>query len=426
MKISYKKIAVLAALLTVTAGISAQDQAPIMIRAKGTTVDFNQAEKLFKENDPNLIYPLTKLTKEQLSKVPSLTDSNRFQGAQKAEAKEEYRYTLDSAAEQAQKELAKLNEAEKGVAKKTENKLAPGDAAFYVSASGGGITFVFRNSTRADATYEIILEPLASGRFGNQGIHLRFQQNNSHRNVQFLGWRYNPSEIRLRPDSQLMVGGAMISRVTISWADFYRLIGESPYCAGRSTQWKVGVYRWCNENSSSLRGLPYESANTYLILPMYRQKNVEDYKSGMFHRAITSFYYVDQKKGNATRTYLGYVVGQRNALAFYKERFRVIHRIGYPLTFSEYYFAILPRIVPKEIPGDEAKTKELNFRHLEWQEDMELLGNYLKARANDSMFQDAMLRYEYEKFADPQIEFEKLRMEAMRDRFFTEKFLEEE
>ena len=64
--------------------------------------------------------------------------------------------------------------------------------------------------------------------------------------------------------------------------------------------------------------------------------------------------------------------------------------------------------------------------YLEWQEDMELLGNFLKARSGDSMFQNAMMRYDYEKFSDPEGEFEKLRMEAVRDRFFTEKFLEEE
>ena len=426
MKIFCKKLILFTAVLSMTAAVAAQDNAPIMIRAKSTSTDFGKAKEFFEKNEPGLVYPLVKLTPEQLSKVPSLTDINRFSKARKTEKQEEYHYTLDSAAEQAQKELAKLNEAQTVAKKEKATAVQPGNASFYVSAHGGGITFMFYNTTRANATIEIILEPLSSGRFGNQGVHLRYRQNDSRSDVRILGWRYNTGGVRLRPDVQLMVGGAMISRLTISWGDFYNLIGESPYNAGRSTQWKLGVYRWADENSSTLRGLPYENADTYLILPMFTQKNVADYKRNMIHAAITKFYYVDQKKGNATRSYLDYVAGQRRALAFYKERFRVIHRIGYPLSFSEYYLAVLPRIVPKEIPDDETKTKELNFRYLEWQEDMELLGNFLKARSGDSMFQNAMMRYDYEKFSDPEGEFEKLRMEAVRDRFFTEKFLEEE
>ncbi len=419
-------------LLAIAAGFcaifraEASDSGMITIDAlKNGASDYAAAEKIFATNDPNVVFHLVPLSEKEIGRAKGLPDWNRFSFALKQQAQEEYHYTLESAAEQAEKEKQKLEQVNTKVQKKEDKPdNITGKISFYVTSSRGGITFVFRQTGgRSIGTYEIILDPLEANRFGNQGIHLTFQRNSWYGS--FLGWKYQESA-SFRPESSLREDGSIITKVTITWDSIYRITGAMLMNVGRTAQWKVGVFRWAKDVSLTLKGIPFAANGTYLMIPPFRQNEVAETKAGMLTGAVTGFYAEDPKKGNPTKSRFGYMKGQRDSLPFWKERFHVIYRLGYPLSFSEYCLAYFPRRVAKVYVGDDEKTKENNLRSVEWQEYMAELGNYLKAHAKDYGMVDAFFLYYYEKFAFIDPNFDALQLEAIRDRTFSDKFLNEE
>ena len=63
---------------------------------------------------------------------------------------------------------------------------------------------------------------------------------------------------------------------------------------------------------------------------------------------------------------------------------------------------------------------------MEWEEEMQLRGNVLRTYGSSPALADELLRLETERFGFPLLGYEELQMEAMKDRVFTEKFLQEE
>lgn len=418
--------AALAALL-----ISAAGGETLTVNAvKNAKTDWDSAQKIFTENSPAVVFQLRDLSKKEVSRAFALPDTDRSQfGVVKSAVQDEYHYTLDSAAEQAAKEQEKDKEGD------TEEKAAPnvqtfGNSAFYVAASGGSLTFMFKNSTKSNGVYEIILEPMDQANFGRQGLHLLYHQGSG--TIQSLNWvpreRGNP-RILYRSESCPTDDSGRITAIGVSWQAFYTLTGDIPV-RQKSSVWKLGVYRWLNGEGQSLGGIPHESANTYLVLPPISAKDIDSIKRSALELAINGFFYVDQKKGNYTAGRLSYIISQRRQLAFWKERFGVIYRLGFPLTFSEYYMPGMKRIVPKDEIGLEAdaakKEDEPGWRIREFQENMELLGNFIKGNDGNSMLIDAMIRRDLGKFAYPETDLDMLRKEAISDRIFGPLFLEEE
>jgi len=388
----------------------ASAEEPIVINAKkNLTTDFGAADKIFKENDPKVVYKLTPLTQAQFDRAGLLPDANRKAIGRRAAAVEEYHYTLDSASKQAEIEVEKaLQDSLSGNKKTEEAETAKlGSCEFYVTANAnGGITIMFRNSTTHFGRYEVMLEPLDSALNGTEGVHVWLDQNQ---------WNCY----------YVTADQAVITRLNISWGSLAAVMGEYPVKGGVPRQWKLSVFRWSPEGASSLRGIPYENEDIYLNTPSFLQKDELNVKSGMVHGAVTSFYNVDPKKGNPTENYIGYIKGQRGSLVWYCNIFGLKVRHVYPKTFSEYYLADMVRRIPKEFPGEPQKTLDANYRLYEWQEEMVELGGFIKGQSSNGAMIDMIMRYEQPKFASPGREYQRLRIEAMRDRVFGPKFMTE-
>ncbi len=436
MKRSVMKKVLLAAVLA-AGGLTAQAQntVTVMTEPSGKT-DPASAEKIFSAKNEKYVFPLTPLNKSQLDAVRKLPDVNRFAGFTGKKVEAEYRYTLESAAEQADREKEKM--LEMGSEQKADASTEAGNAVFYAAVNTAGISFVFLNSNDQPGRYEVMMNPLENGRFGHQGIHFFLNQDGT---AELAGWKYisaNRSQVNMNGNTPWMhpgiqtansrtEKGGIITRITIPWGIVYRLTGEVPLRSERAAQWRLSVFRWAADGSASLSGIPHENVNTFLSFPAFTQKQENSVKSNMLDGSVIHFYAVDQKKGaHYARHYLGYLQQQKNALPIYKERFHVKWRYGYPMTFAEYYLTGLPRQIAKESLGDAEKTAEENFRIMEWEEQMELRGNFLRKQAANQAILDELIRLEYERFAYPVLGFEELQLEAIRDRTFSDKFMDEE
>lgn len=53
------------------------------------------------------------------------------------------------------------------------------------------------------------------------------------------------------------------------------------------------------------------------------------------------------------------------------------------------------------------------------------VGGFIKAQSMNAAFVDTLLRYELKRFADPEGEFQRLRLEAMRDHTFSDELMKE-
>ena len=346
---------------------------PIVINAKkNLPTDYAGAEKIFQANDPAVVFKLTPLPQEALERAYRLPDTNRKAIGRTAVAPVEYHYTLDSASKQAEIEVKKaLEDSLKGGMEKKEEKETSkiGECSFYVTASmKDGITIMFRNSTLHFGKYEVMIEPLEASINGTSGIHRWLDQ------TQWNSYMVTADQAIITrmniPWSSLQVvgtnGGAAGSTNEAlplkAWGSLHGAMGEYPIKGGVPVQWKISVYRWSPGYASSLRGIPYENADTYLNTPSFLQKDELNAKSGMIHGSVTGFYSIDPKKGNAVENNLNYIINHRRNLIFYCERFGLKPKQVYPRTFSEYYLADKVRVQPKEFPGEPQKTLEANYR----------------------------------------------------------------
>lgn len=431
------------AALALLPAVQAEESAGAIIvkTAPENAVGFDGAEKLFAEKTPDVVFQLQHLTPEQLTRVAQLPDTDRLSTFSEKKQKEEYHYTLDSAADQALKEeedAGKEDTGDAAAAAAADTKDQPGTTSFFTAVTRKGITFAFCSTTLQPARYEVILSPIEEGRFGGAGLHFWMDQNAV--SAKLTGWRCikplrytlsiegNPihPQITFRPETARTGEGYIMTKCTVPWGDIYQVLGEVPLKAGRSVQWKLSVFRWAKTGSATLRGIPHEGADTYMMFPVFTPKVAADIKGSVTGEAVSYFYFIDRKHGNLTRTYFDYMMNQTKSLPFWKERFKVIYRLGFPLSFSEFYLSKFPRKVPKEIIGDSEKTADQNFRLMEWEEEMQLRGNVLRTYGSSPALADELLRLETERFGFPLLGYEELQMEAMKDRVFTEKFLQEE
>ena len=140
------------------------ENAPVIVR---TTInknlyDLQTAEKRFKEGDPSIV-KLIPMTEEQLQITTRVPDANRLTWRAVKAQKVDYQYTLESAADQAEKEAEKEKEGGDAAEVKEETPDTAGDSgkagdvSFYVLSSANGLSFVFRSTSLENGKYEIIL-----------------------------------------------------------------------------------------------------------------------------------------------------------------------------------------------------------------------------------------------------------------------------
>ena len=437
MKKNMFKSLILTGVFAMSAVLLAED-APIIVR---TTVnknlyDLSTAEKRFKEGDPTIV-KLVPMTEEQLQITSTVSDANRLTWKAVKAQKDDYQYTLDSAADQAEKEEEKEKEGGDAAEKQEETPDTAGDAgnagdvSFYVLSSASGLNFVFRSTSLENGKYEIILKPTTAGRFPGSEVHFMFEQSSHIWSTTLLGpscmpLNSNPVANGFRPEHRRTADGAMLTRISLSWETVYKILGELPMVGGHPSVWEFSVFRWAKSGCSTLRSTPRDpDAQTYLFVPALSDGAIDGLKAEYARDGVDKFFYDDPKKGNPTKNYFGGVRGYTGDLHLWRERVGIEPKIAYPLSLAEYYLGVMPRRVPKPDLSDPEKTKEMNFRITEYMEEMTYYGKDIKDRAGSTALIDEMTRLDVGRYIDPAIGYWELQWEAIQRRVFSNLFLED-
>ena len=438
MKKYMLKSLILAGVFSLGATVFADNNAPLIVR---TTVnkslyDLSAAEKRFKEGDPSIV-KLVPMTEAELQITSTVADANRLTWKAMKARKDDYQYTLDSAAEQAEKEEEK--EKEGGDAAEVQEETPDtagdsgkaGDVSFYVLSSANGLNFVFRSTSLENGKYEIILKPTTPGRFSGGEVHFMFEQSSHIWSTSILGsscipLNSNPVACGFRPEHRRTADGAMLTRISLSWETVYKILGELPMVGGHPSVWEFSVFRWAKSGCSTLRSTPRDpDAQTYLFVPALSDGAIDGLKAEYARDSVDRFFHDDPKKGNPTKNYFNGVKGYTGDLHLWKERLGIEPKLAYPLSSAEYYLGIMPRRVPKPDLADPEKTKEMDFRITEYMEDMTYFGKDIKDRSGYTSLIDEMTRLDVERYADPSIGYWELQWEAIQKRTFSKLFLED-
>ena len=229
-----------------------------------------------------------------------------------------------------------------------------------------------------------------------------------------------------RPEYLKAADGAVITRISLDWTTVYRILGELPMIGGQPTIWEFSVFRWAKSGSSTLRSTPRDpDAHTYLMVSPISEDAITGIKGSFAQKNVDDFFRVDPKKGNPTDNYIGGILGKPRDLHLWLERLDIPPRIAYPGPMSEFFLGKMHRRIPKPVLGDEAKTKELDYRLTEWKEEMTYNGKDLKDRAYSTALIDELTRLEIETYLYPSIAFWALRFEAIQNRVFSDAYFED-
>lgn len=416
------------------------ENAPIIVR---TTInknlyDLGAAEKRFKDGDPTIV-KMVPMTEEQLQITTTISDANRLTWRVAKIKQDDYQYTLDSAADQAEKEEEKLQSGEneeeaqkqEGAAEPIVDKGNAGDVSFYVLSSANGLSFVFRSTSLENAKYEIILKPTTPGRYSGNEVHFMFDQSSHIWSTSILGpscmpLNSNPVANGFRPEYRKTADGAMLTHISLNWGTVYRILGELPIVGGHPSIWEFSVFRWAKSGCSTLRSTPRDpDAQTYLFVPAISEAAIDELKADFARGAVDGFFRDDPKKGNPTKNYFGGVKGFTGDLHLWRDRVGLDPRIAYPFSSAEYYLGVMPRRVVKLDLNDPEKMKEQNFRITEYMEEMTYYGKDLKDRAGYTALIDELTRLDVENYVYPSIGYWSLQLEAIQERIFSNLFYED-
>lgn len=397
--------------------VAAEALEPIIVQTviNNSFYDLGAAEKRFNDGDPTIM-KLVPLTEEQLQQTANLSDTNRLFWRSRKATRPTYQYGLDLPSEQ-------HAAAEAGSA--TE---PAGEVSFYVLSNVNTLSFVFRSTSKENAKYEIILKPTQPGRFAGNEVHFMFEQSSHIWSTTILSpsclpLNSNPVACGFRPEHRRTKDGAVLTHISLSWDTVYKILGELPMVGNQPSLWEFSVFRWAKSGSSTLRGTPRDpDAATYLMVQPISMEAISRIKGSYAQSAVDEFFRDDPKKGNPTQNYIGGIRARSGDLHLWLERLWIPPRIAFPGPMSEYFLAKMPRRVAKPVLGDDEKTKELNFRLVEWMEDMTYYGKEIKDRAYAVSLIDELSRLEIEGYVYPSIAYWQLRWEAIQRHFFSDDF----
>lgn len=393
------------------------------------------ADKIFNTAAPDTVFRLKKLSPAQYAEALRLPDVDRKRLAEKKRLRpEEYHYTLESAAAQSSKETEKAHKdasgGTEGAAETDGKEASPGDSSFFATVSPAGrIEFIFRHSNRENGVYEVLLEPLRDGRSGRQILH--FLADPATGRMTLLSRHSNaPSRTGIRVHSRLTDRQERITTVAIPDGAILDLFGEVPFSGGLPSLWRIAVFRWAEGSGASLAGMPGAAPDSCLVIPSFTPKAVREWKIRALDSALKSFFTV-QREAKASRMdqYLNGLIGNCKAFGFWKKMYRIPVRLGSAGWFSDMYLARLPRSSPEELSADlettSGKEDGPGQRIREYQKDITELGVKIRKSFENPLLLDSAMRCFWERFRDWEYERDRLRLEAIRDRTFSKKFLED-
>ncbi|MPN53433.1 hypothetical protein SDC9_201097 [bioreactor metagenome] len=169
--------------------------------------------------------------------------------------------------------------------------------------------------------------------------------------------------------------------------------------------WRFNVFRWVEDAGASYGGgTPHDCAATpFLLLPKFTSKQVSGIQSSLLNNAITAFY--DKKNGQAT--YFEYILSHLKGAKSFEENFGLLRmRLAFTRSYSERYLCEKPEMI-----------EDLTARTLKIAQDCREL------KSEEAIA--AAFAQHYELFANWQKEMETLRLQALRDKVFSDSFGDE-
>lgn len=362
---------------------------------------------------------------EDMAKVKMLADFDRFAGSVSSDKKPSAEDHAAAAAiarpgaspENEKGNIESKNEEEKtddtakdaentsAALPKEQNKTVPEDASFFMTGNASGILFALKSKTCKQAFVELIMTPEESGRFGKAGLHIVMDQVTG--KVKNLAWQYNGEydfTRKARAFTWTLKTGDNIVAIYIPWEAFVNVIGELPMNGVTQKAWRFNVFRWIGDAGASYGGgTPHDCAATpFLLLPKFTSKQVSGIQSSLLNNAITAFY--DKKNGQGL--YFEYILNHLKGAKRYNENFGLRMRLAYTRSYSERYLCEKPEMI-----------EDFTARALKIAQDCREL-------KSEESIASAFAQH-YELFANWQKEMETLRLQALRDKVFSDSFGDE-
>lgn len=362
---------------------------------------------------------------EDMAKVKILVDFDRFAGSVSADKKpsaedhaaaaaiarpgaspENEKGSIESKSEEEKTDdAAKDTENASASLPKEQNKTTPEDASFFITGNASGILFALKSKTCSQAFIELIMTPEESGRFGKAGLHIVMDQITG--KAKNLAWQYNGEydfPRKARSFTWTLKTGDSIAALYIPWEAFVNTIGELPMNGVTQKAWRFNVFRWVGDTGASYGGgTPHDFVATpFLLLPKFTSKQVSGIQSSLLNNAINAFY--DKKNGQGL--YFEYILNHLKGAKRYNENFGLRMRLAYTRSYSERYLCEKPEML-----------EDFTARTLKIAQDCREL------KSEEAIA--AAFAQHYELFANWQKEMETLRLQALRDKVFSDSFGDE-
>lgn len=366
--------------------------------------NFDDLLKIFK--DDKYARPMPQLADTETETLKNMFDYNRFPVKVKPvmRTKEDF-FSSDAMPGMKQETIPVIEN--KQIANDAKN-----DVSFAVICNDEGLVFLVKSPVTSNGIFEVSLQPLEAGKFGNDGFH--FFMNQTDGAITNIVPTYDPRMVikghqrEIQRINRETNDGYVISAFSVPWEVYYRLTGDLPFKYGRKTMLRLSVYRWADGKGYSWKGLPYDSnANTYILMPEFTPKRMTGIKGGMFERLLGPYFTDPSGKGHDFNSYFNAMQGHYSTAAFWNERFKVPNRLSFTHFYSNRY------MVEQENLIEDYKKNMIKVA----QDAKDLLENPYAI--------ELILKYDYDHFLMRENEYQAIRYKAMRDRVFSDKFTED-
>ena len=197
----------------------------------------------------------------------------------------------------------------------------------------------------------------------------------------------------------------------LSWQDFQHLTGDIPLSPDTKGIWDFRVFLWSGGKGYRWGSLPGTPNDKLLRLPAFSDRIIRGIRAKIFQEATTVYYKPgkDNKGIPLAKEYrLDVLLGFLKQVEPSHINYGLSRRQAFTFPFSTYYMI-----------RDTEKLAEYREQKLKFARDAGV------RVGENSIYARLLMASDYDRYADPDSEWEEMRRKAMRDHLFSTDFLEE-
>lgn len=361
------------------------------------------ADTVFEKGEGiEILIPLTEKEASEMADEPSLVD--RFGERRKALAEATSLQKDSSSAAITGKESADAAavKAEEGKGQKAE---------FFINVTRDELFFALRCNASEGDIVEIIAEPHSGEFLGRADLHLVLDTSSgtlrSLSEQHLRGFDLS----RQRKYSFSEEKGIRTITLRLSWQDFQHLTGDIPLSPDTKGIWDFRVFLWSGGKGYRWGSLPGTPNDKLLRLPAFSDRIIRGIRAKIFQEATTVYYKPgkDNKGIPLAKEYrLDVLLGFLKQVEPSHINYGLSRRQAFTFPFSTYYMI-----------RDTEKLAEYREQKLKFARDAGV------RVGENSIYARLLMASDYDRYADPDSEWEEMRRKAMRDHLFSTDFLEE-